>query len=287
MSTRDAILERIKSVPALPTAAIKVSHMLQDADVDIAKLARVIEHDPALAANLLKMANSAYFSGPRSVGTIHEAIMRMGTNRVFGITVASASALISGKPVKGYDLGVGELWLHSVSAAVCTDKLCETLAIKAPKEAFTAALLHDVGKIVLGNFVEVDATQILELAYDEGLSFEVAETKVLGIDHPEVGACLLDNWNLPDSIVGAVRWHQKPDKNDGRAEQLLVDIVHAADALSLVGGVGTGIDGLNYKLSEKVAERLCLTNTVAETVICRMLDGIEEFSEIFSYLGER
>jgi putative nucleotidyltransferase with HDIG domain len=280
MSLKDIILSRIKKVPAIPTAAVRVSRMLQDPEVNINDLARVIEHDPALAANVLRIANSVYFSGPRSVGSIREAIMRMGTNRVFSLTVASAIAPVAGLEVRGYDLQPGELWHHSVNTAVCVDQLIETLGIKAPESAFTAGLLHDIGKVVLGTFVEVDAGPIMQLAFDEGLPFEEAEKRVLGISHPEVGALLLESWNLPKTIVDAVRWHQEPENYCG-ADQKIIDLVHAADALSMMGGIGTGSDGLNYRVSKVVADRLGLNNKIAETVVIRMMDGLDEIEVLF------
>ncbi len=281
MSLREVIISATRKVPAIPTAAARVSTVLQDPDVNISALSRAIEHDPALAANVLRIANSIYFSGPRTVGTIKEAIMRLGTSRVFGLTLASAIAPVAGVAIKGYDLKPGELWQHSVSSAVCVDQLIETLALEAPKYTFTAALLHDIGKIVLGTFVEVDAAPIMDLAFKEGMPFEEAEMRVLGISHPEVGAILLENWNLPKIVVDAVRWHQQPDEYEGDTDQMIIDLVHAADALSLIGGIGTGSDGLNYRVSKVVADRLGLNNAIAETVVMKMLDGLEEVKELF------
>jgi putative nucleotidyltransferase with HDIG domain len=281
MSLREIIISRIRKVPAIPTAAVKVSRMLQNPEVNINDLARAIEYDPALAANVLRIANSIYFSGPRSVGSIKEAIMRMGTNRVFSLTVASAIAPVAGVEVRGYDLQPGELWRHSVTAAVCVDQLIETLGLKAPDATFTAALLHDIGKVVLGTFVEVDAAPIMQLAFEQGLPFEEAEVRVLGISHPEVGALLLESWNLPRNIVDAVRWHQQPEDFEGETDRIIIDLVHAADALSMMGGIGTGSDGLNYKVSKSVADRLGLNNKIAEAVVVKLLDGLEEIKELF------
>ncbi|HUX06026.1 MAG TPA: HDOD domain-containing protein [Acidobacteriota bacterium] len=281
MSLREVIISTTRRVPAIPTAAARVSTLLQNRDVKISTLSRAIEHDPALAANVLRMANSVYFSGPRTVGSIKEAIMRLGTSRVSGLTLASAIAPLAGVAIKGYDLKPGDLWQHSVSAAVCVDQLIETLALEAPDYTFTAALLHDIGKIVLGTFVDVDAALIMDLAFKEGVSFEEAEMRVLGISHPEVGAILLESWNLPKFVVDAVRWHQQPDEYEGDTEQMIIDLVHAADALSMVGGIGTGSDGLNYRVSKLVAERLGLNNAIAETVVLKMISGLEEVKELF------
>jgi putative nucleotidyltransferase with HDIG domain len=280
VSQREKIITTIRSVPSLPVSAAMISNLLRDPDVDFSKVAGAIEFDPGLAANVLKIANSAYFGGPKSIGSIRLAIMRLGINRIYNLVMASVVAPLARQPIKGYDLSPGALWEHSVATAVGADQLAMVLGLKTPEYTFTAALLHDIGKIVLGTFVEIDAKPIMDMAFEEGLSFEDAERRVLGIDHAEVGALLLQQWNLPKGIVDAVRWHQRPDDYDG--DRLIVDIIHVADALSMMGGMGTGSDGLHYRISEAVVERLGLNVRLAETVACRVLAGLEELKALFS-----
>ena len=280
MSTREEIISTIHSVPAMPTVAVKVSQMLQDSEIDVSEVVKVIEYDPGLSANVLRLANSAYFAGPKSIGSIKQAIIRLGMNKIQQLLVTSAVAPIAKQAVKGYDLSPGDLWEHSIATAIGAEELAAALKKEAPDYAFTAALLHDIGKVVLGTFVEIDAGPIMELAFKEGLSFESAEQKVLGIDHAEVGALLLQHWNLPNSVVDAVRWHQQPDNHEG--EKTIVDLVHVADALSMLGGLGTGSDGLHYRISETVVKRLGLTIHMAEAVVCKILPHIEELRSFLS-----
>ena len=104
------------------------------------------------------------------------------------------------------------------------------------ENAFTSGLLHDVGKILLGTFMEVDVEPIVHLAKTELISFNVAEQRVLGIDHAEAGAALLEAWELPELIIRAIRWHHTPEDYEG--DPLVVDLVHVADALCLQGAIG-------------------------------------------------
>ena len=159
-------------------------------------------------------------------------------------------------------------------------ELSTSLGVAAPNYVFTAGLLHDVGKIVLGTFVEVDPAPILGLAFDQGLSFEEAEREVLGIDHAEVGAALLEHWGLPGPIAEAVRCHHHPAKVNG--DPLVADLVHVADVLALMAGLGTGSDGLHYRPAAESLERLEVTNLVAETATCRMLGRLEELRGLFA-----
>jgi putative nucleotidyltransferase with HDIG domain len=257
-----------------------VIQLIQNADVDLGELARTIEYDPGLTSNILRLANSAYFGCPRSISTMREAVVRLGMNTMFQLVVTSAAGPLMRKPIKGYDLPSGKLWEHSVAVAIGVQQLAATLGIKPPDYTFTAALLHDVGKVVLGTFLEVDAGPIMDLAFEEQISFEVAEQQVLGIDHAEIGAILLEDWNLPKYIVDVVRWHHQPEHFSGNT--LVVDLVHVADNLSMLGGIGTGSDGLNYCPSEEVTEKLNITTHIAESVICKILIGLDQLSDLLT-----
>jgi putative nucleotidyltransferase with HDIG domain len=285
MNRGDEILAKVRSITSLPTLAVKVFQLLQDPDVNMDELTRTIEFDPGLTTNTLRLANSAWFSCVRKIGSVNEAILRLGTDTVFQLVVASTVAPMARCAIKGYDLSPGELWKHSVAVAVCVDEMATALRIKPPNHAFTAALLHDTGKIVIGTFVEVDVAPITELAFQDNVPFEEAERRVLGIDHAEVGAVVLQNWNLPLDIVETVRCHHQPDRISG--DTLPVDLVHAADTLCMAGGIGTGIDGLNYLPSKAVVSRLQLTTQMAETVVCQTLARLDDMQDLFTQNTER
>jgi len=182
--------------------------------------------------------------------------------------------------VKGYDLPPGDMLKHSLAVAVGAEKLGRLLKVPGCDHLFTAGILHDIGKIALGTFVELDAAPILELATREGLPFVEAEQRILGIDHAELGAFLADRWNLPDEVVEIVRWHHEPEKFSGRNPA--GDLVHVADALCILGGIGIGTDGLRYRPSEEVCDRLGLTETATEQALSMILLGLEDLEGAFS-----
>ncbi len=273
MSRREEILAAVPSIPALPTAAAKVLQLLQDDNSSMGDIMGAIEYDPGLTSDVLRLANSAFFAGPRKIGSLPEAGVLFGTARIQQLVLASAVFPLASKPLKGYDLPPGELLDNLIGVAVGAEELGRTLSEKPPAHAFTAGLLHGVGKIVLGTFVEVDALPILELAHEEGLPFDEAERRILGIDHAEVGAELLRHWQLPGDIEDAVRWQYRPDNLEG--DKLLVDLVHVAVHLSISCGLGIGIDGLNYRPSPSVVERLHLKTKIAEQVTCKMLTELQ------------
>ncbi len=280
MTEKKKILAAIKTVPSLPSVVVKLRKYLNDPEVSFDELAKVIQVDPGLTANILQLANSAYFGWSKTIKTVKEAITRLGTNRIFQMVLCMSVAPLVRKPIRGYDTNAEGLWEHSIAVAVCAEKLAETLGMKDMEEAFTAGLLHDMGKVVMGTFVEIDDEPIKEIMHSDGLSFNEAEQMVMGIDHAEVAGELLTAWNLPDSVIAAARWHHQPDQADEEHQQL-VDLIHVADVLCINVGWGIGSDGLQYKLSEAASKRLGVGSGVAEDVILKTMMGMDELKDMF------
>lgn len=277
---RDEIIAKIRAVPAMPSSAAKVIMLIQDPDVEISKLVETLEYDPGLTANVLRWGNSAYFGGRHEITSVRDAIVRMGMKQMSQLVMTSIAAPIVGQKVRGYDLAPGSLLEHSIAVAIGTEELAKTLGVKAPDHAFTSGLLHDIGKIVLGTFVDVASEPIAELAFESQVTFDEAERRTLGIDHAEVGAILLEFWNIPQVIVDVVRWHHEPNRFTG--DTLALDLVHVAEIFSIESGLGAGIDGLHYRPADEVVQRLKLKPLVAESVSCRMLSGLEDVREVLS-----
>ncbi|NUQ01070.1 MAG: HDOD domain-containing protein [Armatimonadetes bacterium] len=283
MKRRDEILEVVARVPALPSSAAEALRLAQDDQVRLDRLGGVIERDPALTANLLRLANCAWFGFARRVPTVREALIRLGGREVVHVVLAAIAAPYLQRPVRGYDLPVGVLWERSVATAVGAVELANALGLRPPGSLFEAALLADIGKIVLGSFVEAEAEPITSLAYEQEMSFEQAEREVLGISHAEVGAALLDGWLLPEEIVEVVRYHHQPELS-GQA-RLATVLVHAADALCMILGQGTGADGLNYRLSDCVAQELPLQKLPADELVSILQERASEARQLIGLAG--
>ncbi len=281
MTRRDEILAQVKSVPSLPAVVVKLREYLDDPEVNFNDLARVIEVDPGLTANVLQLANSAYFGWHGSISSVRDAISRLGTKRIFQMVLCMSVAPMARRPVKGYDLTSDQLWDHSIAVAMCSEQLGYKLQLASAMQAFTAGLLHDLGKVILGTFVEIDDEPIKEIMESDDLSFDQAERMVLGIDHAEVGAHLMQDWNLPEDVVAATRWHHDPATND-TWHQEMVDLVHCADVICINVGWGGGVDGLHYRLDEDAAGRLGLNVRIAEDVAAKVMIGLQELKALFT-----
>jgi putative nucleotidyltransferase with HDIG domain len=272
------IASLLKSFPSMPGAAVKLLALIDDPDMSVSQIEAILKHDAGLTANILKLANSAYFGIPSKVGSVRQAVLILGLKRLIQMVIASCVSAVMDKPVPGYDLPPGELWRHSIAVSVAAEGLVKELEIGATEEIFTAALLHDVGKLVLGTFVKDEFAEI-EAALKRDVSFEVAEEMVLGTNHADLGAQILTQWSLPSDIVNAVRWHHTPESAD--KIDTMLDIVHVANVLCLMIGIGAGSDGLQYQPSEVVVERLGLESYHIEKVVSQTLQWANELSDIF------
>jgi putative nucleotidyltransferase with HDIG domain len=269
------IVAKIESFPSMPFAVSKLLSHMDDPDVSASEIEKIIRYDPGLTANILKMVNSAYFGLVCEVGSVKQAIVLLGMKRLVQIVMTNCVTNIMNRHVLGYDLPTGELWRHSIAVSVAAEGLAKELKLPSCEEAFTAALLHDLGKLVLGEFVNEDI-QRLEAVATEGVPFQMAEHEVLGTDHAEIGAKILENWALPMDIVNAVRWHHEPDASG--QEIMLIDIVHVADVLCLMMGIGVGREGLHYEPSPSATKRLGLNVSLLEKIASQTLQWVNEFS---------
>jgi len=278
MSRREDIIQKASAIAHMPMPVQKVLAYIGNPEADLRQLAKIIEYDPGLTVNVLRMANSSFFGGASKVSTVKEALMRLGLNRVYQLVIASGVAPFARYEIKGYGLRPGELLEHSVAVATASETLAQELEITAPPHTFTAGLLVNIGKTVMGSFLEVDAAPILTLAHERHIPFEQAEELVLGINHAELGAILLERWGIPAPIVNVVRYRLRPD--DSPEPDVALDLVHVGDVIAKMTGIGMGIDGMQYVPSEAVFARLDLTPQQMENVMAAIMEQIAEVRDI-------
>lgn len=280
MSRRDEIIQKALALPHMPMAVQQLLTLMQSQDADIEEVIRLIEFDPGLTVSLLSMANSSYFDSPSHFTSIRDALNQLGVNTLVNMVVSFGVAPYTKNEIKGYGLAHGELLAHAVATAIAARELAAKTGIHAPQHTFTAGLLINIGKTALGAFLEVSIDPILELAYEEGLSFDQAEKRILGVNHAELGALLLQHWGIPEPIVNVVRHHRCPDR--APAPDTALDLVHAGDMLAKMTGIGAGIDGMHYTFSESVIQRLSLTPQIMEAVLLALPEKVAEAVAVFS-----
>ncbi len=273
------ILSQVKSFPGMPATAAKLMPLLQNPDANSVRIEQIMRYDPGLTANILKLTNSAYFGLPTRVSSVRHAIMLLGWRRLLQLVMTMCMSALMKKPVPGYDLPRGELWRHSVAVAVAANTVVGALSLAEADEVFTAALLHDIGKLVLGPYVQQDLNRIEQIV-EKGLSFDVAEFIVLGTNHAEVGARILRQWALPQELVQAVSRHHTPESC--RDACVLSDVVHVANAIGRMIGYGKARNGQPVEPAADVLARLGLTSGRMQSLADEALREVTRLTEMLA-----
>ena len=256
----DDIRKKVSSFPSMPQAIIKLRELFQKDDVPIKEIEDILRQDPGLSSNILRLANSAHFGVSSKVGSLKKAVMLLGLKRFEQIAVSANMEKSMDKAVEGYNLSPGELWLHSISVATTAEAIAKLLKMSDPNDVFIPALLHDMGKLILGQFVKTESKHI-ESIVAKGESLVRAEYMVLGTDHAEMGALLLKKWSFPIDIVNSVHWHHDPEYISSTGKRLQdpnmqSDIVYLSNFIFQSNGDNSSGDRKVARPSSEVLERL-------------------------------
>jgi putative nucleotidyltransferase with HDIG domain len=219
-----AFTDELQRLPAQPISAVRVLRMVDDPNASTADLARLVETDPALSAQVLRMANSPYYGLSNTVGSAGRAVMLLGFTTVRALAVSSACGLLAGAD----SLFPPGFWPHAIATAVGASSVAGRAGVGAG-EAFSAGLMHDIGTALLHRR-DPDAYQrIVEKAADEPGALLALEREHFGATHAQVGAEVLRAWRLPPAFVRSVSDHHRPPD---QLTDALSRVVAAGEALA-------------------------------------------------------
>lgn len=275
---RSQIEERIQSSPSMPSLCQTLITNFNNPNLDFRALSEEMKFDPGTTANILKLANSAYFGSTGEIDSLQTAFVRLGMKQLFQVVAAQGAASRLSTRLAGYDLMPNELLRHSVWVAIAAEELAKILNIRPPEMIFTIGLLHDMGKVLFDEFIEKEAARIHQEEAFMTESFDELETEIFGTNHAHAGADLIAGWNFPEELIEAVRWHHCP--NMAKEHTSTVDMIHVADMLAYSEGLGTGIDGLMYRTCEESIKRLGLKSKIIERVASKTLDKMEQLERL-------
>jgi putative nucleotidyltransferase with HDIG domain len=223
----DVLRQRIIQLPSMPQAVLDVMRMLGDDDASTADIADRIERDQALTARILRIANSAFYGVPGRIGTIRNAIGILGLRTVGTLlTTAAVSAQFSSARCPEFPFGM--FWRHGIATALMARGLSEQLRLDEDI-AFTAGLLHDIGRLALAAQFPIETGHALRYAREMDMPILEAERLVLDTDHLAVGVLIATQWRFPAVVIAAIERHHAP--GPGTAPTI-VDVVHVADAFA-------------------------------------------------------
>ena len=273
----DKILTKVADVPTLPARVLRVMQMIEDPLCAAQDLSRVIQADPAMAAKVLKLANSAYYGFRQQIANIPQAVTLLGFATLKNALLSAAVFDMFRVGGTGFDLP--GLWKHSVATATAAKLLAKRVRFPNAEKAFTAGLLHDIGKVMIARYLPASVSAIVEAVERNHLTIHDAERRIVGLPHPDFGAWVLTRWGLPTPLVEAVEFHHRPTEAQYCFD--LAGIVYLANILTRQAGIGNGGDSLPREVEPEVLEYFGLAaeslGDLQETIVFKRLE-IEAFA---------
>jgi putative nucleotidyltransferase with HDIG domain len=219
----------IRDLQPIPQVALKILRMINEDLYEIDDLAEEIRKDQVISAKTLQLCNSAIFSSRKKIDSLEHAVVMLGQHLLLKFVISVSLNNFFSQCGMGYSLCKGGIYHHAIGAAIISEKLADLTGKISPSLAYTAGLLHDIGKVVLDQYIYADFPLFYRQLNEERKNLIEVEKNELGIDHTEVGGDLAHNWSLPESLVETIRYHHKPENTVQNTE--LVHIVYLADLL--------------------------------------------------------
>ncbi|MGD8835075.1 MAG: HDOD domain-containing protein [Desulfobacteraceae bacterium] len=270
------ILKRIKDLPPMPKVLLKARQVMDDPKSGFKEIAKIIETDQAIAAKILKVANSAYYGLSGMVNSIHQAAVVLGYETLEQVITMVSSSSMLGKQLKGYRLNAGVLWRHSLAVAMASRIIAKKRAPSMEGDAFSVGLIHDAGKLAIDLHIFNKNKEIDLFLKSVEMNFRKAEHHILGFDHTEIAYDLCQKWKLPNTHAEAMRYHHTPEDS---GDNQLAHIVHVANYLAKQADFGTGPAFDNEPLNQNSMEALQLKQEHLDEFTAEMIDSVEKITE--------
>lgn len=272
-------LHRVTDLMPVPVVAQQIVHLAEGRNTSAAQLRALIEQEPAIAARVLKVANSSLYGSSRGVETLQDAIRLLGFRTVSGIAMSASFA----GSFKRYGLAERMLWEHAVASAAIGVGLANIQGVGVSRDrAFTVGLLHDVGKLVFSNMSPNEYDVVSARVYNEGRPDTDVEREAFGFDHAELGAAVAGMWKLPNDLELAILHHPDPTviAREDPAVGQLASIAHVAASTCALLGIGCREPDVSLDLQTSLGWRvLGLTPFDVDPIVelaMRHIDGARE-----------
>jgi len=267
-------VEALKSVPTMPGTFEKISRLIDSSKTAAADIADVISSDQALSAKVLRLVNSAFYGFPGRISNVTHALIILGFDVVKGLVLSTSV----------FDMmlarGLFGLWGHSLGCAITAGVIARKIEHPDPEEASVAALLHDLGKVIIKIEVPEESSLIEEAVEKKEISVYEAEEDILGFNHATVGKWLSKKWNLPPALADPIAHHHAPGL--ARLAPKQTAIVHLADTLIRARGFGSGGDSLVPQIDAKTWGALHISDPLLEEIINEMDDKLEDAEDLLA-----
>ncbi len=268
-------VERLKSLPTLPTVVAKISRMVESADTSAEELGKIISTDQVLAAKVLQLINSPIYGFPGRISSVTHGVVLLGFNVIKSLVLTASVFDIMIERMQG-------LWEHSIGCAGIAVRIARRFPSLDPEEVSTAGLLHDLGKVVISSQIPDEFQKIIDCVKNEKRYFIECEREIIGTDHAKIMRWVVKDWNLPLALVEPILYHHTPILS--RNAPLQTAVVHLSDILVKAWGYGLSEDIYVPPLDMGAWKRLGFSMDEIKTLVVEAKEEIESV-DAFDLLG--
>ncbi|WP_333652060.1 HDOD domain-containing protein [Dissulfurispira sp.] len=269
-------IERIDTLPTIPSVLRKLLGVIENPRISLSEIGSFILNDPVLTSRVLKVVNSPVYGFPGRISSVSQALMLLGLNVVKGMLLGVSVFEAMQKTMVG-------LWEHSLGCAVTARIIAKKKELKEPEEVSVAALLHDIGKVVLGLKFPDEYKKIMSDAETKDIFIFDSEKNYFGINHADAGAWIAQKWNFPRSLVEVIEYHHKPHLSKNVAMQTA--IVHLSDILIRAKGFGFAGDNSVPAINNAAWQMLNLSEADVKDILDEIEDSLSQ-AEDFLFSDE-
>lgn len=212
--TTGKLIAAVEKMPAFPKSVQRILELSRDINCSPKELVAVIEKDPVMTMKLLRALNSAYYSLPTQITSVNQAVVYLGLNTIKNMALSFATLGILPR-TNGAGFDMQRYLLHSLITAGLARLVAQkfNVANANPADCYIAGLLHDFGKVVFAQSMPEEFKLALEKSLDEAIPLHLAERAVIGADHTQIGAMLVEKWQFPSGISTLIHDHHTPSAN--------------------------------------------------------------------------
>ena len=270
------LLQNLDSLPTLPTIVYELTDLINDPMSSTSEIEKIMINDPSMTTRVLRLVNSAYYAIPGGVSSVSRAIAYLGFDTVNQLVLGSAII----QSLQGADnkfFKTNEFWQHSIGVAMAAETIADFVRLQRA-DIFTAALVHDMGKIALANIAPDTLVEACQYANEKNISLDEAEKEIGCPQHVEIGAMLAKKWRLPAAIESCIKYHHQYDplRRGGVAAELnkMVDVVILSNLL--IHAVKFGNSGHNKVegAPKALLERLRIEPESIKTLVVKIKESL-------------
>ena len=279
MRWKTIIIAKARNLPPFPSTVSRLAEILDDPQKGAKDVEDILSLDPAITVDILKLANAGLFSRGKEVTSVRQAVSMLGIKRIFELVVTRAFSEKVPRQLAGYDMSAAVFWRHCIAVGVFSELLADhIIGVSSDRGLFfTAGLIHDIGKLVVANFIERESQRFMEEMRD-GSDLISSENSILEVDHAEIGQLICERWKLPKELQVAAGYHHRPLNAPEYIS--IASAVHLADILAHSWGFGSDAAEMNRTFEPDVLKIIGISNKEIELVGTQALDRIKELERI-------